>query len=202
MRKIFLILVAVATMAFAQANFSHGPMLGLGVVSASGNGDEFYDAASSYGVDFKFGWNFLIPVDQFIFFHTGTDIGYSIFSGDDDNDDDYHMEFWTSELQIPLAMRCTWNDFYIELGTRVAINLGAGWNYFYDDEKIKSGSLDDLYKRYHIGILGVVGVSVNPFDVNLTTAYDLTSPTKNIGNGSTKNLSVDLDVIIWFGGKK
>lgn len=202
MRKIFLILVAVATMAFAQNSFRHGMVLGLGAVSVGGSGADMYDRTGDVGVGVKFGWNFLIPIEPFISFHTGADLKYQVFIEDHEDEYDHWMEMWQTGLQVPLTIRSSWKDLYAELGARLDLKLGSGWETYYDDIEENSGSLDDVYKRYHLGMLAAVGLMINEVDLNLTVGYDLTSATKDIGNGETKNLTIDFDIIIWFGGKK
>lgn len=206
MKKILLILATAAAMSFAQNPFLHGMAIGLGVVSADGSGSDLYDRTGDVGIGLRFGWNFLFPISESVSFHTGTDFNYQYFS-ENDGDESYSynrwLEMWQTGLLIPLAVRSTWKDLYMELGARFTLKLGSGWaTYYGDDEKDDSGSLDDVYKRYHIGMMMAVGLRFNEIDFNITTAYDLTSVTKDYGNGGTKNLTIDFIMIVWFGGQK
>lgn len=202
MRNFFMILATAAAMVFAQDGLQHGVVLGIGVVAADGGGSSIYDETGDVGVGLKCGWNFLIPIEQSVSFHTGMDFNYQLFSESHEDDYDHWLETWQTGLQIPLALRSSWGSFYAEIGARFTLKLGSGWDRYYDDEKTASGSLDDLYKRYHVGMMMGIGIRVNEIDLNVTSAYDLTSVTKDFGEGETRNLTIDCNMIIWFGGKK
>lgn len=204
MKKFFLIVFAVATMGFAQGVFHHGMSFGLGFVAVSGSGSDhgIYERTGGLGMDMMFGWNFLFPIEQSIYFHTGTELNAYFFEEDHDSDE-YWTDVWKTEFRVPLAIRSYWDAVYLELGARFNVHLWSEWTYNnYNDDEIASGSCDDFYQHYHVGLLAALGLMLEKVDLNMTVVYDLNPATKDLGFGETKNIVIDFGIIFWFGGQK
>lgn len=204
MKKLLSILIFSVAMAFAQESFEFGPMVGLGFAHSFGEGtDAFYGDIRNVGLNVKTGMNFLLSPNSSVAFHIAFDIAYQEFD-EPHSEDSYSSwySFWEVDLHIPVVLRTYWGYFYLEAGLRPTIVLSSGWDYNVEDDVEDSGSLDDAYKRFRLGMLSAIGMKLRPADFSIFIANDFTSAIKNRGNGQMKNLEVGFNFGFYFGGKR